>query len=101
MLDEPPPPPVGACSAALGVHGHEVLGASDLSCSIQKWAVTHRMNIHPDGSDNKSVSCQPRRFAARQPGLAFGLVLAVRPAGLAEVSRVNGAPQSPPDCGGR
>jgi len=32
------------------------------------------------------------RFAARLPGLASGLALAVRPAGLAEVSRVNGAP---------
>jgi hypothetical protein len=37
-----------------------------------------------------------RRFAARLPGLAFGLALAVRPAGLAEVSRVNGAPQARP-----
>ncbi len=36
--------------------------------------------------------CRPRRFAARVSGLAFGLALAVRPAGLAEVSRVNGAP---------
>ena len=27
-----------------------------------------------------------RRFAARRSGLAFGLALAVRPAGLAEVS---------------
>src|SRR6266851_9613953 len=37
-----------------------------------------------------------RRFAARRSGLAFGLALAVRPAGLAEVSRVNGAPQARP-----
>jgi len=29
-------------------------------------------------------------------GLAFGLALAVRPAGLAEVSRVNGASQARP-----
>ena len=36
------------------------------------------------------------RFAARVPGLACGLALAVRPAGLAEVSRVNGAPQARP-----
>src|SRR5712691_11281843 len=36
------------------------------------------------------------RFAARSSGLAFGLALAVRPAGLAEVSRVNGAPQARP-----
>jgi hypothetical protein len=36
------------------------------------------------------------RFAARIPGLASGLALAVRPAGLAEVSRVNGAPQARP-----
>jgi parallel beta-helix repeat protein len=36
------------------------------------------------------------RLAARQPGRAFGLALAVRPAGLAEVSRVNGAPQARP-----
>ena len=28
------------------------------------------------------------------PGLAFGLALAVRPAGAAEVSRVNSAPQA-------
>jgi hypothetical protein len=31
-----------------------------------------------------------RRFAARVSGLALGLALAVRPAGLAEVSRVKG-----------
>jgi hypothetical protein len=37
-----------------------------------------------------------RRFAARVSGLAFGLALAVRPAGLAEVSRVNGAPKARP-----
>jgi hypothetical protein len=37
-----------------------------------------------------------RKFAARASGLAFGLALAVRPAGLAEVSRVNGAPQARP-----
>ena len=37
--------------------------------------------------------CLPeRRFAVRASGLAFGLALAVRPAGLAEVSMVNGAP---------
>jgi hypothetical protein len=36
------------------------------------------------------------RFAARLLGLAFGLALAVRPAGLAEVSGVNGAPQARP-----
>ncbi len=43
-----------------------------------------------------SGSRQWRRFAARRQGLAFGLALAVRPAGLAEVSRVNGAPQARP-----
>jgi hypothetical protein len=37
-----------------------------------------------------------RRFAARVVGLASGLALAVRPAGSAEVSRVNGAPQARP-----
>ena len=37
-----------------------------------------------------------QRFAARLEGLACGLALAVRPAGLAEVSRVNGAPQARP-----
>jgi len=37
-----------------------------------------------------------QRFAARLPGLAFGLALAVRPARLAEVSGVNGAPQARP-----
>jgi len=31
-----------------------------------------------------------QRFAARVPGLAFGLALAVRPAGLAEVSGAQG-----------
>ena len=31
-------------------------------------------------------------LAARRSGLASGLALAVRPAGLAEVSGVNGAP---------
>jgi hypothetical protein len=36
------------------------------------------------------------RFAAHQSGLAFGLALAVRPAGLAEVSGVNGAPKARP-----
>ena len=35
-----------------------------------------------------------QRFAARTSGLASGLALAVRPAGLAEVSGVNGAPQA-------
>jgi hypothetical protein len=40
------------------------------------------------------------RFAARLPGLASGLALAVRPAGLAEVSRVNGAPQARPASAG-
>jgi len=34
------------------------------------------------------------RFAARLSGLASGLALAVRPAGSAEVSGVNGAPQA-------
>ena len=43
-----------------------------------------------------SAMCQARRFAARYSGLACGLALAVRPAGLAEVSRVNGAPQARP-----
>ena len=33
-------------------------------------------------------------FAARLSGLASGLALAVRPAGSAEVSGVNGAPQA-------
>jgi hypothetical protein len=53
------------------------------------------------------VSCQeagkatgvahlPFELAARWSGLASGLALAVRPAGLAEVSRVNGAPQARP-----
>ena len=37
-----------------------------------------------------------RRFAVRVSGLASGLALAVRPAGLAEVSGVNGAPQARP-----
>jgi len=36
------------------------------------------------------------RFAARSAGLASGLALAVRPAGLAEGSGVNGAPQARP-----
>ena len=36
------------------------------------------------------------RFAARVSGLVSGLALAVRPAGLAEVSRVDGAPQARP-----
>ena len=31
-----------------------------------------------------------QRFAAWSPGLAFGLALAVRPAGLAEVSSAQG-----------
>jgi len=35
-----------------------------------------------------------RRFVARRSGLASGLALAVRPAGLAEVSGVNSAPQA-------
>ena len=35
-------------------------------------------------------------FAARLSGLAFGLALAVRPAGSAVVSRVNGAPKACP-----
>jgi hypothetical protein len=37
-----------------------------------------------------------RGSAARLSGLAFGPALAVRPAGLAEVSGVNGAPQARP-----
>ena len=41
------------------------------------------------------------RFAARVSGLAFGLALAVRPAGSAEVSGVNGAPQARPRGAGR
>jgi len=41
------------------------------------------------------------RFAGRSSGLAFGLALAVRPAGAAEVSGVNGAPQARPACGMR
>ena len=36
------------------------------------------------------------RFAARLSGLASGLALAIRPAGPAEVSGVNGAPQARP-----
>jgi len=36
------------------------------------------------------------RFAARPSGLASGLIFAVRPAGLGEVSRVNGAPWARP-----
>ena len=36
------------------------------------------------------------RSVARLPGLASGLALAVRPAGLAEVSGVNGAPHARP-----
>jgi hypothetical protein len=38
--------------------------------------------------------CSARRFAARVPGRASGLALAVRPAGLAEVSRVKGGSRS-------
>jgi len=41
------------------------------------------------------IGTVPRRFAARLSGLASGLALAVRPAGLAEVSRVNGAHARP------
>jgi hypothetical protein len=37
-----------------------------------------------------------QRFAARLSGLAFGLALAVRPAGSAGVCRVNGALQARP-----
>ena len=43
-----------------------------------------------------SVDRRLRRLAARVPGLAFGLALAVKPAGLAEVARVKGAPQARP-----
>ena len=42
------------------------------------------------------IVARSRRFAARLSGLAFGLALAVRPSGLAEVSGVNGAPQARP-----
>jgi hypothetical protein len=41
--------------------------------------------------------CDMRRFRSpRVSGVASGLALAVRPAGLAEVSRVNGAPKARP-----
>jgi hypothetical protein len=43
-----------------------------------------------------SDRCRTKRLAARVPGLASGLALAVRPAGAAEVSGVNGAPQARP-----
>ena len=42
------------------------------------------------------MPCRPAEVAARVLGPAFGLALAVRPAGLAEVSGVNGAPQARP-----
>jgi len=48
----------------------------------------------------KRASLTRGRFAARVPGLACGLALAVRPAGLAEVSGVNGAPQARPASAG-
>ena len=46
------------------------------------------------------VDAGPGLFAARGSGLASGLALAVRPAGLAEVSGVNGAPQARPALAG-
>jgi hypothetical protein len=42
------------------------------------------------------VASFQRRFAARVQSLASGVALAVRPAGLAEVSKVNGAPKAHP-----
>ena len=47
-------------------------------------------------SQRPAVVISSQRFAARVQGLAFGLALAVRPAGSAEVSSVNGAPQARP-----
>ena len=55
----------------------------------------HSPDVHP--SDRPYVLCliaHGGRAAARLSGLASGLALAVRPAGLAEVSGVNGAPQA-------
>ena len=43
-------------------------------------------------NDFAASLAQTQRFAARRLGLAPGLALAVRPAGAAEVSRVNGTP---------
>jgi len=58
--------------------------------------IRHRSSdVHP--SDRPYVLCliaHGVRAAARLSGLASGLALAVRPAGLAEVSGVNGAPQA-------
>ena len=51
------------------------------------------------GSADQSGNCTSllrRRVAARISGLASGLALAVRPAGAAEVSGVNGAPKARP-----
>jgi hypothetical protein len=42
------------------------------------------------------IAVDDERFAARLSGLAFGLALAVRPAGLTEVFGVNGAPLARP-----
>ena len=42
------------------------------------------------------VGALGRGFAARRSGLAFGLALAVRPAGSVEVFRINGAPKARP-----
>src|SRR5690348_15403073 len=46
---------------------------------------------------SKHLRTHWKREVRRAPwGLAFGLALAVRPTGAAEVSRVNGAPQARP-----
>ena len=42
------------------------------------------------------TACNATSRAARLSDLASGLALAIRPAGLAEVSKVNGAPQARP-----
>ena len=67
--------------------------AEDVDWSFNFTPVLHYLNN----------TCQGEllRFAARGSGLASGLALAVRPAGLAEVSGVNGAPGRGRGTGGR
>ena len=50
---------------------------------------------------NRSMMQADRRFAARPSGLAFGLALAVRPAGLAEAPGSTARRRRVPRCGMR
>jgi hypothetical protein len=100
------PPPshrtVARCRAYRPAAGHAAVTIADLpdvplvEGNVNTYSCGRHLSATAGNGTPSSWSCSVlpvvalRRFAARQSGLAFGLALAVRPAGSAEVSGAQG-----------